>query len=687
MTAPTRLAGYMDEGSRWSSTFADVLEHVPDLLWPTSVPVYAQMRRDPQLSGVLAGFFLPLRRATWTVDPAGCRDEVVRLVADDLGLPVAGDDKPGAARTRGVSWAEHLRTALLHLVFGHYGFEQLAEIDGQGRARLVGMFERLPQTITQIHTDRQGQLTGISQDVRVKETDAPQINADRLVWYVHDREGSAWQGTSLLRPAYAPWLLKHEMLRVHAISNRRWGMGVPTIEWDSDATPSGAQQTQASAAAQAARAGDTAGLALPPGAHLLLRGLQGNVPDTLAFIRWLDQQMSRMVLAGFMDLGDTPNGSRALGETFVDLFTLNLQAVGDYMADVITRQAAARVVEWNWGDTEPVPRIVVADVGTRHEVTAQALAALLASGAISADPALEAYVRRMSRLPQREAPAPPPAGTGTGQPKPAVAAKRRREPVGQLALPIAAAAEPDQPDQQQQAEQSQAAWVAGVAAVLAAWPDDSTPLVDGLVAAVRAAVESGDVAALADITTPADVVDALAEALVETALPLARDAAEQVAAARTAQVGTATPVPDGHGEDRVRQVAAVTARLIANGYASAATRQALQVAGQSPKQAAEAVRAALVDIGTSQQGLVADQVGALLSAAQNAGRAALFARHPPTQLTALEHNDRNACAPCKDISGSTFNSVAEAVAAYPVAGYVHCEGGHRCRGQLIPRWT
>lgn len=683
MSAPTRLIGYVDDNT-WGYQLADVLETVPDLLWPTSVTVYSQMRRDPQLSGVLSGFMLPLRRATWTVDPAGCRDEVVRLVADDLGLPIAGHDEPGPARTRGVSFAEHLRTALNHLVYGHAGFEMLAEIR-DGQARLVGLFERLAQTINLIHTDRQGSLTGISQDARINNGDTPQISADRLVWYVHDREGAAWQGTSLLRPAYAPWVLKRELMRVLATSNRRFGMGVPVVEWASDATPSGLQHQEAAAAAMAARVGDTAGLALPPGASLDLKGLSGGTPDTLGYIKWLDQQMSRMVLAGFLDLGETSNGSRALGESFIDLFTLSLQSVGDYMADVLTRQAAARIVGWNWGDTEPVPRVVVADVGARHEVTAQALQALLASGALSSDPALEGYVRRMYRLPQRDLAAPPPPpSTGTGQPKPVTAARKRRAPQGQIALPIAAAAADDQ---QAQAEQSQAAWAAAVAALLAAWGDDSTPLVDALVAAVRAAVESGDVAALADIAPPADVVDALAEKLAATALPLARDAAEQVAAARTAQLGKATPVRGEPGADRVRQVAAVTARLIANGYASAATRQALQVTGLSPGDAEALVRSGLVEIGTSQQGLLGDQVGALMSAAQNAGRAAVFEQHPPKRLTAVEANDGpNQCEPCRQVNGTEYSTLTEALKDYPISGFRACLGRGRCRGHLAAEW-
>ena len=68
------------------------------------------------------------------------------------------------------------------------------------------------------------------------------------------------------------------------------------------------------------------------------------MPDPLPFINYLDQQMSRAALAGVVDLGNTSNGSRALGDTFVDLLMLSLQAVADDVADVWTADVAADLI-------------------------------------------------------------------------------------------------------------------------------------------------------------------------------------------------------------------------------------------------------------------------------------------------------------------------------------------------------
>lgn len=432
---PTSLRGSVSDGA-YESWLGEALELIPALVYPLSNATYAAMRRDPQLAAVLAGYTLQIRRATWAVDPAGCRPEVAQLIADDLGLPVVGDDKPRAARVRGVSWEDHLRNALLCLTYGHSGFEMQAEIRG-GLVRLVMLAERPAHTITNIHTDpKSGSFLGVTQDL-VGRMDFPQIRADRMVWYCNEREGNSFQGQSLLRPAYGPWLLKKELQRVLAISSRRFGMGVPTMKAEPGTQPTVGQMQSALALASDARVGETGGAAIPPGFNFELVGLTGSTPDTLGFIKYLDQQASRMALMGHMDLGETSNGSRALGSTFVDLLMMAMQTVAGSVADTITRQASARLVEWNWGLEEPVPAVVVSGIGSQRDVTAESLDLLMRSGALSADPGLEAWVRREYRLPEREqAPSPRPA---TAPPPAApVAASRQRakrtQPSGQLAL-------------------------------------------------------------------------------------------------------------------------------------------------------------------------------------------------------------------------------------------------------------
>lgn len=729
MTAPTSMRGYVSDEAYYT-ILGDALEHVPDLTWPLSVQTYAQMRHEPQLTAIRGGYTLPILSGAWALDGTGCRPEVTALVADDLGLPVVGDDTPGAARTKGVSWREHLRAGLQSLAYGHMGFEMLADTDS-GQARLIALSERLPNTITRIHADpKTGAFLGVTQDdARSFALDAePQIPAKDMVWYCHEREGAAWYGTSLMRPAYGPWLLKREMLRVLGTSSRRFAMGVPNITWAPGSMPTPAQHREALAAASAARVGDSAGLALPPGAQLALTGLTGSVPDTLGFVNFLNREMSRAALAGWLDLGETATGARALADSMIDFFLLAVRAIGDDLAEVATRQAAARIVGWNWND-EPVPRVVVTDIGNDQEVTAEALQLLLTSGALSSDPALERYLRRKWKLPEKEVPQPrlrrtpgtptttpapapgepttPPAPSST---QPAVppapttpAARRRARPAarrrsnGQRALPLAAAGDIPGLRRQPTDDEIRAAvdfaavqkvWAEARDQFTDAWAELIQPVVDWIVEQIRALLGDGNPAGAAALVVPATTLASVVDGLTDAMAELAGESAEQAVAEAAAQgVDVDAAVPD---RDTIQAHATGVANLVASGYVNGAARTVLNQTGPgtNPDQAADAVRAHLDALSEADdRGWVVTNVASALTWAQGAARLAVFEGVPEDTdavWISSEILDTSACSACINIDGTRFDTLDEAIDAYPTGNrYRECFGGERCRGQLI----
>lgn len=394
---PRNPSGYMSEQSfLFGGNFADEMETVPDLSWPQSIITYNNMRRDPQLLAVLNAYSLPLRSGTWMIDPAGARDEVVQFIADSWGLPILGDNEAKITpyRRRGVLFKQHLRLALLQLVFGHMPFAFAGEVKsvdgGPTRWRLNRLDERLPNTITAINVAENGDLLSIRQFG--SQTDIPARN---LLWYAHDREGSNWTGTSMLRSCYGAWLLKHDMWRVLGTSSRRFGMGVPTVH-----APAGATEAEIATAARLAaamRAGDQSGMGLPDGYRAELVGLTGTTPDTLKFVRYLDQQMAQAALASILTLDATPNGSRALGDVIVGLLRMSWEAVADEIALPAT-ELTAKIIDFNFGEDEPVPMIICADLD-HQERTYDAISALVKVGAITPDPALENSLRESYQLP------------------------------------------------------------------------------------------------------------------------------------------------------------------------------------------------------------------------------------------------------------------------------------------------
>lgn len=682
--APTTTIGHTGGeplgGNAYFSILSDLLEQIPELRWPESVRTYAQMRFDPQLAGVLSSYFLPLRRAAWHVNPDGCRPEVVRRVADDLGLPITGQDPvPSGARRRGVSWAEHLRMACQHLTYGHMPFELGATIvDDGGRqtARLTSLMELLPQTLYAIETNPDGSLKDIKQTPVTTEPEQP-ISADRLAWYCHEREGANWQGRSLLRPAYAFWLIKQEMVRVHATSNRRFGQGVPGFEVQPGTNVTPAQLAEANRLAQSVKATEKGGHAAPPGFRFTLTGLSGSVPDTLGFVRYLDQQMARHALAGLMDLGDTPNGSRALGEAFLDLFLLSLQAVGDAMAATATADIAVRIVDWNWGEDEPVPAVGCGDVGADHAVTAEALSQLMDSGALSADPALETYIRQRWQLPARSTPFVEP--TPVAAPKAASRGARRvataapglrRQPTA-----VEAAAKTDF-----QAVQSD--WQSALDTLVADWSSITAVQRQQLADQIVAAVDGGDMAALAALTV--DSTDA-ATLLEQRMTVLAAQAVDQAAGEASKQGVTVDTAEVAADADRIAGAATAAAAFLGTGLAAAAGRKALQV--WAPGSTGSQVAGDVSDyLGSLTDASLRDGLGAGLSVAQGEGRAALFDAAPTATYFASEILDSNVCGPCASNDGQEYATWDDASAAYASGGFIDCDGGLRCRGVVVAVW-
>lgn len=402
-TLPETLRGYTDDAALGLDGYGAIvdylLEHTPELLWPYSIRTYARMRHEPQLAAILKAYTLGIRRARWYVDGAGCRDEVTQLVADDLGLPINdADEAQEGARRRRFVFGEHLRLSLLDLTFGHMFFEQeWAQRDG--RWHLEQVQERMPQTVAELKLNPDGTLAAMVQEPRSTGGQGPVLTAadHRLVYYVNDREGSNYFGQSLLRPAYGMWLIKDQMLRVHATSIRRFGMGVPEVQAPQGATPQ--QIAEAERTARTIKAGQDSGVGLPYGFTLALRGITGSTPDALGFINYLDRQMTRATLTSILDMATSENGARALGETVMDLLVYAQQAIADQHAEVATQQLVVPLVDANWGEDEPAPRVAVGDVGADLELTAEDIRDLAQFGMLIHDEELEGWIRARYGLP------------------------------------------------------------------------------------------------------------------------------------------------------------------------------------------------------------------------------------------------------------------------------------------------
>lgn len=409
--ASTNEIGYATgDIATWGALGPDIQEKNPDLQWPNCLAVYERMRtEDAQVTSVLAAVTLPIMSTAWALDPTGVREDVLQVVAADLGLPIKGRDaKAEPVRRRGrFSWSEHLGLALLELPFGHSYFEQVYRIDGQ-LARLHKLAWRPHSTISKFVVESDGGLKAIEQRGTAGSSKSPTIPVDRLVAYVHNREGGNWAGRSLLRAGYKNWLLKDRLMRSQALTVDRNGLGVPIYE--GAPTPDGMsdaadidswvkhERDNGLKIAVAFRSGENAGASIPSGAKITLRGVEGTLPDTDGPIRYHDEQIARAVLAHFLNLG-TQTGSWALGSTFADFFVDSLESIAKHIQDVTQQHVIDDLVDLNWGEDEPAPRLVFDKIGSKAPITAEAIKALIDAGVLTPDAGLEEYLRQTLGMP------------------------------------------------------------------------------------------------------------------------------------------------------------------------------------------------------------------------------------------------------------------------------------------------
>lgn len=410
-SGPTGEVGQIETLNSWSSLSAGEMAapDPPALQWPQSVVTYTRMRNDPQVDSLCNSLTMPIMRFNWRLNPNGARDEVVERLSTDTGIPILGNNDPAPRSRRRFSHADHLNHALLALWYGFMFFEMVPDTERFDLAvdgwRLRKLAPRMPSTVQKIHIAKDGGLDGISQvgwrpTVRGRRglsllmDDVPQINVSALAAYVWKREGANWRGRSMLRPLYSPWLLKDRALRVDAMKNERFGIGIPKAS-----APAGADPVQYAKMAQAIRATEAAGVGLPAGGDIGIEGIRGTLPDIMASIKYYDEQMARSFMAMVQTLSQTSTGNRALGDTYADFFQMLVEAVANWYRDITNEHVVEDIVTWNWDEDEQAPRLEWSYSEDEETLAISDLVRMVETGAITMDYETEQAIRKRTRLP------------------------------------------------------------------------------------------------------------------------------------------------------------------------------------------------------------------------------------------------------------------------------------------------
>jgi hypothetical protein len=669
------------------------------------------MLYDSQVWALYMGLVVPLLTYAWWIDPNGADAAHTEALAADLGLPVgepaAGDVEgsigPGLYR---FNWLEHLWEATLALAFGHYYFETVGEYDdADGRWHLRKLAPRPPSSISEILVDpRDGGLRGIRQIGAVYQERSGMLLAglpdpipvEALLAYVWLPDGRRrWTGRSMMRPVYREWTVKDRELRIDAINHERAG-GVPTIE--TDQTYQGASLEELRQLASEFRVGEDSGSALPPGARLILARAGGT--DVVASMKYLDESMARAWQGMVQQLGQTLTGSRALGGTFADLEALLRQVIATWLA----RTFREHLIEdwWSYNVERVTPGRPV-----RHPLLKWRQPAAEASAGNST-------VSIATPVPGGAPdpvvpPSQQPPGNGGAAGVAASDARRadgrggRGDAVGvgrgggdRGAVVRAAASLPARPLRREPfAHEVRAAvdfaaldasYEVAASSIEGVWDREWLPgLIADLVAAILT-TKSGAPrqrvtrSAMAKIEAGARGADVLAALLLSVARAGASGAVDELL-----MQGVHVLAPtDEQLAAAVADHAAAVVQQLADGVSLAGSRRAVQAAqGRDPAEVAGDVEGYLRGLTHRWE---RDQLAGAVQQASNAGRFAVFDRVPseaPAAYYSSELLDAATCSRCLEVDGTSYATLADAMRAYPTGGFLHCQGGPRCRGTVV----
>lgn len=678
--------------------YIDQRETVPELKWPNSVRLggpFQRMGTDTQLSGLMRGTTLPIRRYVWGIDPNGapqaaidgvCRTYNLELIDDAWDAFQTGESAPIPRARNDIMFDQHLADVLKAPRYGHFYFEHWGPIGPDGLWAPQELAARPPWSITGILIDDKGKLLEVRQRHAIEQK--PPIPASALVTYVNDKDPGDWTGRSMFRSCYREWLAKDELIRIDLINHANaGGKLIPTAA-------QGATPREIEGLAQlSSQLRVEGGGAVPAGTDLTFIRATGS--DVIASVNRHDEAMAREFLMMFMSLGTSSSGgNRALASSFIDWFAISQESIAIWARDVFNDQVIRPYVDTNWAEVDFLPRLVfrrpeaanpldtVADavakpagapgavVDTADPTEPVSAARLGAPGAIVVDDETRDALLTAHALLERDL---------GRKPKNTRARRAARAAAPTVSLPDRPLRR-DPTDIEVRAAVDFAAvdanWVSAVDQLVASWKTIRAAQVTELHDKILAA--NGDLTELAKLEATVDGGDVIAARLTQMAHT---GAAEAVAEA--SRQGVAATLPDTAalaGELEAR--AGALEQLLSRALSGAVATKAVQLTGAQAEPATVAQEVVSYVDGLSDAYLT-DQFGGALSAAQNTGRLAAMDHNGATSYYSSELLDTNTCEPCSEVDGTEYASADAAAVDYPGGGYFDCAGGPRCRGTVV----
>lgn len=262
-----------------------------------------------------------------------------------------------------------------------WNVEEIDSRSGSRKRELVSMTQQAPPTYEQIVIPR-----------------------EKLLLWVHDMLGENFDGRSLMRQAYQPWVYKDSLRKIQAIGLERSYVGIPHISFPEDFSAS--EVAAATQIGQNMRVSENAAVIAPEhiGVALLTNKIEGRAMQDA--IDHHDTAILMSILAQFVQLGTKGVGSYSLSTDQSELFLMAIGAVANYTAQVFNlAPGIPTLMRYNFAGVTAgdMPRLVHGPIGQRNfERLARGMAYLSQWGILTPDDSLEDWTREQMEMPERD---------------------------------------------------------------------------------------------------------------------------------------------------------------------------------------------------------------------------------------------------------------------------------------------
>ena len=388
----TKRAVTTELGGTGTAIFSGIIstdEYVTDLKGMKLIETVDQMRwSDASIGLALLAVTLPLLSAEW--DITAVSEDTQDVEVADFVHHCLFDLLP---------WNDNLRQALLSLAYGHYVFELVYGFE-ESKIVFKKWAPRLPKTLYKWNTEK-GDLKSITQrftqDDKTIEIDIP---IEKLMVFVHSKEGDNWLGTSILRQAYKHWYFRDKYYKIDAIATERHGVGIPVITLPEGYTDQ--DKTEAEELGRNLRSNEQAYIVRPSNKWEIemLDMKASSIKDPKEMLDHHTREILKSVLAQFVELGSGSTGSYALSKDQSAFFLNSMDSMAKDLEDVIFEHAIKPLVDLNFNVKE-YPKLTHGDLGTTDiDIVSNAIQSLVLAGAITPDLEMEDYLRTLLKLPE-----------------------------------------------------------------------------------------------------------------------------------------------------------------------------------------------------------------------------------------------------------------------------------------------